>query len=462
MNINFDKGMKTLIIFVIASAILVTSQSTITTSLTSIISDFTVSSSTAQLTYSLFLLIMGVMIPLSAYFSRRFSVKHSLLGCVGVFIIGSVVSYLSPSIEVLIIGRIFQAIGAGLILPINQILLLKVLPEEKWQIGMGLIGLLLGITPALGPTIGGFITDAMGWRWIFLIFTILSIIIFVISLFIKYESEENLDYPLDIFSLITCIIAFMGIMLGFSNIADYGFSLIYVILPIIIGVICLILFVRRQKGLEYPLINLKVLTNKYFVWGTVFVSVLYFTMCGINILMPLFVQSVTLRSGTVSGLILLPGTLVMIVFNFVGPLLATKIGVRKVLIIASIFSIIGFGFMVTYNLDTSVNFMIVTQLIRCVGAGLGLTPAITWAMSMVSDDVEDATAVNNTSRQVVGAIGSAIVVVIMSLFAGGEIAHNIEAVSAFSLTSILMLILTVILLIIVILFIKNKEGIEKS
>ena len=363
MNINLDNGMKTLIVFVISSAILITSQSTITTSLTYIISDFAVSSSTAQLTYSLFLLIMGVMIPLSAYFSRRFSVKHLLIGCVGVFIIGSIVSYLSPSIEVLIIGRVLQAIGAGLILPINQILLLNVLPEDKWQIGMGLIGLLLGITPALGPTIGGFITDTMGWRWIFLIFTILAIIILVISLFVKYESKENHDYPLDVFSLITCIIAFMGIMLGFSNIADYGFSLIYVILPIIIGVICLILFVRRQKGLEYPLINLKVLKNKYFVWGTVFVSVLYFTMCGINILMPLFVQSVTLRSGTVSGLILLPGTLVMIVFNFVGPLLATKIGVRKVLIIASIFSIVGFGSMATYNLDTSVNFMIITQLI---------------------------------------------------------------------------------------------------
>ena len=233
-------------------------------------------------------------------------------------------------------------------------------------------------------------------------------------------------------------------------------------MPIIIGIICLILFVRRQKVLEYPLINLKVLKNKYFVWGTVFVSVLYFTMCGINILMPLFVQSVTLRSGTISGLILLPGTIVMIIFNFVGPLLATKIGVRKVLIIASIFSIIGFGSMITYNLDTSVNFMIVTQLIRCIGAGLGLTPAITWAMSMVSDDVEDATAVNNTSRQVVGAIGSAIVVVIMSLFAGGEITHNMESVSAFSLTSILMLILTVISLIIVILFIKNKEDIENE
>lgn len=155
----------------------------------------------------------------------------------------------------------------------------------------------------------------------------------------------------------------VGIMLGFSNIAEYGASILYVFAPIIIGVICLLVFVKRQYNIEHPLLNLTVLKNKYFVWGTLFSAVLYFTMCGLNVIMPLFVQSVAYHSATTSGLILLPGTIIMIVFNFVGPLLANKIGVRKVLIASCIFSIIGFGVMMTYTVNSSVEYMMLTQFL---------------------------------------------------------------------------------------------------
>ena len=327
---------------------------------------------------------------------------------------------------------------------------------------MGLMGFLVGIVPAMGPTMGGIIIDLYNWRVIFEFLAIITVVILILAIFlVKFELETE-DYPLDFPSLILSILFCVGLMIGFSNIAEFGFSLIHVILPISIGVITLIIFVKRQNIIEKPLINLKVLKNKYFVYGTVFAALLYFIMCGINVVVPLFVQNVAYYSPTESGLILFPAAIIMIVFNFISPVLADKIGIKPVLIASSIMNIFGLASMMTYNMNSSFEYLLVTQLIRGIGCGLGLSPAITWAMSVVAGDVEDATAINNTARQVIGAIGSSVTVVIMQILANGNITHNSVSVSSFSLTSLMMIMITVILLIITILFIKNKKDIVEG
>jgi EmrB/QacA subfamily drug resistance transporter len=456
MNENFDKGMSTLIVFIVAAAILSAAQSVVTTGISGIMADFNITSTTAQWIYSSFLLVLGVMIPLSAFFTRRFKIKTILLASLSLFLIGSLIAYIAPNIETLILARVIQAVGSGILLPITQIVLFKVIPEEKWQIYMGLFGFIIGIAPAIAPTAGGLIIDYVGWRSIFLIFAAaIAVLILIASVVVKLEFETG-HYPLDVSSLILCVLACVGIMLGFSNIAENGFDLIWVILPIVIGVISLVLFVKRQFGIETPLVDLHALKNKYFFFGTLFSALLYFTMCGLNVIMPLFVQRVAFHSATVAGLVLLPATLVMIVFNFVGPVMANKFGVRKVLILSCIFTIVGYLLMMTYKVDSSIEYMIVTQIIRAVGAGLGLMPAVTWTIAVVSGDVEDATAINNTVRQIIGAIGSAVAVVLMAIFAGGNVARNAASVAAFGQTSLVMAILAVVSLVIVIIYIKDE------
>ena len=456
MNENLDRGMSTLIVFIVAAAILSAAQSVVTTGISGIMADFNISSTTAQWIYSSFLLVLGVMIPLSAFFTRRFKVKTILLAALSLFLIGSLIAFIAPNIETLILARVIQAVGSGILLPITQIVLFKVIPEEKWQIYMGLFGFIIGIAPAIAPTAGGLIIDYVGWRSIFLIFAAaIAVLIVIASVVVKLEFETG-HYPLDASSLVLCVLACVGIMLGFSDIAENGFDLIWVILPIVIGVISLVLFVKRQFGIETPLLDLRALKNKYFFFGTLFSALLYFTMCGLNVIMPLFVQSVAFHSATVSGLVLLPATLVMIVFNFIGPLMANKFGVRKVLILSCIFTIVGYLMMMTYRVDSSIEYMVVTQIIRAIGAGLGLMPAVTWTIAVVSGDVEDATAINNTVRQIIGAIGSAVAVVLMAIFAGGNVARNAASVVAFGQTSLVMAILAVVSLVIVIIYIKDE------
>ena len=460
MNVNLDKNTIALIVFVIAAALLSTAQTVVTTGVVGIMSDFHISSTLAQWVYSSFLLVLGVMIPISAYIARRYKIRKILIISLVIFFLGTILAFIAPNIYILILARVIQGIGAGVLLPVTQIVLLKIIPKDKWQVYMGLFGFIIGVVPALAPTIGGYIIDTMGWRVIFLLFAIATLILIAVAvLFVKLEFETG-DYPLDIISLILSVLACVGLLLGLTNFADYGADLSNTIVPIIIGLISLVIFVYRQFNIESPLLDLRILIHKYYFFGTLFSSILYFTMCGLYVLMPLFVQGVCNESATTSGIVLLPATLVMIVFNFVGPLLAQKFGVRKVLILSCIFSVLGYYIMSTYTAATPLEYMVVTQIIRAIGAGLGLMPAVTWTLSVAKGNIEDATAINNTVRQIIGASGSAVAATLLTVFTGGYVAHNKITVGAFSQTSLFMAALCVISLVIVVLFI--KDGVEDT
>ena len=451
-----------MVLFILAASLVTIAQSIITTGVVYLMGDFSVSSTQAQWSYSAFLLVVGVMIPLSAYISRRFSARTIFFFSLTIFLLGSIICYFSTSLIVLIIGRVLQAIGNGIIMPYVQILLLRTIPEEKWQTYMGLYGLVVAIAPVVGSFIGGFVITLYGWRELFSFFTVATIIILVLGIFSVKDNTPSEDYPLDYLSVVLSVIGCSGVMLGFTNVADYGFTHYLVILPIIIGIITLILFVKRQSKLDKPLINLSILKNKYFLVGTTFICILFSCLNGCTALIPIFIQGVAYNSAIISASVLLPGGLMIIIFNIIGPLLTNRIGIKKVLIMGCIVSIMGFATMMFYTQDSSFEFMTITQSIRLIGAGLVLMPATTWTLTMVSDKVEDGTAVNNTLRQIFAAIGSSVVVVIVAVLAGGAIDHNIASVTAFNQTALILLVLHVVMLILTILFIDDKDKIENS
>ena len=460
MNVKLNSRMQLLVLFILAASLVTIAQSIITTGVVYLMSDFSVPSTQAQWSYSVFLLVVGVMIPLSAYISRRFTARTIFFFSLIIFLLGSVICYFSNSLIVLIIGRVLQGIGNGIIMPYVQILLLRTIPEEKWQTYMGLYGLVIAIAPVLGSFIGGFVITLYGWRELFSFFTVATIILLVLGIIFVKDNAPTEDYPLDFLSVVLSVIGCAGVMLGFTNVADYGFTHYLVILPIIVGIISLILFVKRQSKLENPLINLSILKNKYFLVGTTFICILFACLNGCTALIPIFIQGVAYNSAIISASVMLPGGLLIIVFNIVGPLLTNRIGIKKVLIMGCIFSIIGYATMMFYTQDSSFEFMTITQSIRLIGTGLALMPATTWTLTMVSDKVEDGTAVNNTLRQIFAAIGSSIVVVIVAVLAGGAIDHNTASVVAFNQTSLILLLLHVVMLILTIIYIDDKEKID--
>ena len=461
MNMKLNSKMQLLVLFTLATSLVTIAQGIITTGVVYLMSDFSVSSTQAQWSYSAFLLVVGVMIPLSAFISRRFNAKKIFFFSMTMFLLGSLICYISTSMNMLIIGRVIQAIGNGILMPYVQILLLRIIPEKKWQTYMGLYGLIIATAPVVGSFIGGFVITIYGWRTLFSFFTVSAIIVILSGLVFVKDTSPTKDYPLDYLSVVLSVIGCGGVMLGFTNVADYGFGHYLVIAPIIIGIIALILFVRRQPKLDKPLVNVSILKNKYFTVGTIFICILFFVLNGCTALVPIFIQGIAYNSAIISASVLFPGGILIIVFNFIGPVLTNRIGIKKVLIIGCILSIIGFATMMFYTQDSSFEFMMITQSIRYIGAGLALMPATTWALTMVSDKVEDGTAVNNTLRQIFAAVGSSVLVVIVAVLAGGSIEHNTASVTAFNQTSLIMLVLHIIMLILAIVYIDDKEKILK-
>ena len=460
-NIERDY-LKILFVFFLACSIIATSQSIVTTALVHIMNEFKVSSTMAQWSYSIFLLTLGVIIPLNAFISRRFNARTVYLFTTSSFILGSLICYFSWDMASLIIGRILQAIAYGIIMPYTQIILLKITPEDQWQMFMGIYGIAVAFTPVFGMILGGYIIDVFGWKNIFSVFLVLGLLILILGLiFVKLDFGCE-DYPLDIVSAILSFIGCFGVIFGFTNIAEYGLMSLYVLVPIIVGAISLVLFFRRQKAIENPLINISIFKNRYFTIGILILIMAYFMYNGCTALIPIFIQGIAGHNAITTSLIVLPGGIALIIFNFLGPYLTTKIGVKKVALAGIIFLLLGHASMVLFTRQTSILFMATSQFIRYVGFGLLFIPISTWALTMVPQNSEDGSTVYNTSREIAGSIGSSILVVITSYLAGGEIGQNAQSVASFSQTSIILVILSIIILITIVLFVKDKKDIVKK
>lgn len=460
---NIERNyLKVLFVFFIACSIIATSQSIVTTALVHIMEEFNVSSTMAQWSYSIFLLTLGVIIPLNAFISRRFKARTIYLFTTSCFIAGSLLCYFSWDMATLIIGRILQAMAYGIIMPYTQIILLKITPEEQWQMFMGIYGIAIAFTPVLGMILGGYIIDVFGWKNIFSLFFILGLVILVLGLiFVKIDFGRE-DYPLDILSAILSFIACFGIIFGFTSIAEFGLMNLYVLAPIIAGAISMVLFFKRQKAIDKPLINISIFKNRYFAIGIMILIMAYFMYNGCTALIPIFVQGIAGHDAITTSLIVFPGGIALIIFNFFGPYLTTKIGIKKVALAGIICLILGHTTMVFFTRQTSVIFMAISQFIRYVGFGMMFIPISTWALTMVPQNSEDGSTVYNTSREISGSIGSSVLVVITSYLSGGEVGQNALSVVSFSQTSIILVILSIIIFIIILLFVKDKTDIVEN
>lgn len=435
-------------------------QTILSTAVPVIMADLNINAGKAQWLTALYLLVLGVMIPPSAYLIRKYSTRILVNISMIVFTIGSLIGYLLPSFAGLLIARVLQAAGCGVLLPILSVAVFKVLPKEKWNMAMGIVGLAICICPVIGPTLGGILVDAYGWPSLFGILSILGIIITVLSIIFTTNISETEDSPLDFPSLILSILVCVGIIAGISNISSFSIANIMVWLPLIIGIVSTVIFVCRQNKLKSPLLQLSVFRVREFTMGTIMVSIVQFLSLGIVVVLPIFVQNVCGYSATISGFLVLPATILMAVCSLVGGTLADKFGIRLLAIVANILVVIGMGGMVFFSTSTSLLLMAVIQLFRCAGIGLILVTISTWSFTFVTDKIEDATAINNTLRQIAAAMGSAILAVIMTMVAGGTIDSSTNSVFAFRVTCMAGTILAIISLAISLVLVKTHG--EKS
>ncbi|MEG2339116.1 MAG: MDR family MFS transporter, partial [Clostridium sp.] len=351
--------------------------------LPTIMKDFNITPASGQWLTTVYMLVLGVMIPLTAYLVNRFTTRQLFITCVGVFSFGSAIALTGHSFEVLLFARVLQAIGAGILLPLLQVTVLTIFPPEKRGFAMSIVGVTIGVAPAIGPTLSGYLVDAYGWNSLFLVTLVLGILDLIVAVFFLKNIGKVSKLKFDIPSLIMSIVGFGGILVGFSNLGNYGLTSPKVLIPMILGVVTLYMFFRRQLILKEPLLEIRVFKNRRFTISTILVSIVYGSMMSATIIVPMYVQDIRGYSALTSGLLILPGAIIMLLFNPIAGKVLDKYGGRILFIVGMTLLLIGnLGFIL---LDESISLMFLTVAygFRMLGVSCLLMPLTAWGVKSI-------------------------------------------------------------------------------
>ena len=361
-----------LIISGIATSILATAM---TTALPSLAEYFEVSTSIGQWVTSGYSLAMGMVVPLTAFLITRFPTKKLYMTGIGSFIVGLLLSIFSGSFGFMMVGRVLQACGNGILISAAQVIILSVYPAEKKGTMMGTYGLATTAAPIIAPTVAGLMIDAFGWKSIFYLVLAIMLVSFVISGIVFEDVLEIEDKKFDVLSFVESIFAFGGITLGIGNISSFGMVSMQAGVPLLIGVVACVFFVIRQCGLGKPFLDVKILCNWNYAVSVISSMVLYLVMMGSSVMMPLYA------------------------------LMASNIGMffltRKTPLIVA----------------ASLN------MLRNISIGGLMMPLLTWGTSNVDfKKMADATSLLTSFRTIAGSIGSAVFVGIMTVVSAKSVA----------------------------------------
>lgn len=401
-----------IIITVIASTMMSTA---LTTALPTMIAEFNVSVTTGQWLTSGYSLAMGIVMPLTAFLITQFPTKKLYLTAVGLFIVGLAVAVIAPNFPVLMVGRILQACGNGILSAMAQVILLTIYPTEKRGSIMGWYGLSVGAAPVIAPTIAGILVDHSGWRVIFYAVIVIMVLSFIVANVVFKNVLETRKKQFDTLSFVISGVAYAGITIGVGNIGTYAFVSVSVLLPIVVGALAMALFAYRQFHQDDPFLNLRVLSHHTFTISLIGSMLLYFSMMGSSIILPLLVQSVRGFSATTSGLVTLPGSLAMTILSPFAGKIYDKFGMRKLFIIGSLALVISNLSMGFVTLSSSLVLIAALNVIRSLAIGCLMMPLITWGMKDFAPEMmAHGTALLTSLRTIAGAIGAAIFVSLMN------------------------------------------------
>lgn len=370
-----------------------------------------------------FTMTCALMIPMTAFLIQRFSVRRLFLMAMGAFFAGSLLLGSNLAFPLVLSGRILQALGAGVMAPLAQVFLLQSFPKERRGTAMGMMGLVIAAAPALGPVLAGLTVDRFGWYWIFRGVALCAAIVLLAAWFVLQKESRQKGLTLDVTSLLLSCLGFGGLLYGFSTIPDTGVLSLPVLLSLAMGGVGLYLLVRRQDALDSPFLDFRVIRVPTFRRAILLTMVANASVAGGTVLVPIFAQNVCQHSATASGIIMAPGAIMLgLLSPFVGKIFDKK-GPRSL-------NMVGFTFLTLGNLGfcflaPTWSVVIITTLytVRMMGVAMNNAPLMTWAMSDLSDAMTPhGVSLFNTLRQIAGALGTALMVMVLRLTeqAGGN------------------------------------------
>ncbi|MDA3723127.1 DHA2 family efflux MFS transporter permease subunit [Staphylococcus aureus] len=417
-NFIFGEGVsrgKILAALLFGMFIAILNQTLLNVALPKINTEFNISASTGQWLMTGFMLVNGILIPITAYLFNKYSYRKLFLVALVLFTIGSLICAISMNFPIMMVGRVLQAIGAGVLMPLGSIVIITIYPPEKRGAAMGTMGIAMILAPAIGPTLSGYIVQNYHWNVMFYGMFIIGIIAILIGFvwfkLYQYTTNPKADIPGIIFSTI----GFGALLYGFSEAGNKGWGSVEIETMFAIGIIFIILFVIRELRMKSPMLNLEVLKFPTFTLTTIINMVVMLSLYGGMILLPIYLQNLRGFSALDSGLLLLPGSLIMgLLGPFAGKLLDT-IGLKPLAILGIAVMTYATWELTKLNMDTPYMTIMGIYVLRSFGMAFIMMPMVTAAINALPGRLAShGNAFLNTMRQLAGSIGTAILVTVMT------------------------------------------------
>lgn len=402
-------------VMLISAFVAILNQTLLNTALPSIMRELNINESTSQWLVTGFMLVNGVMIPLTAYLMDRIKTRPLYLAAMGTFLLGSIVAALAPNFGVLMLARVIQAMGAGVLMPLMQFTLFTLFSKEHRGFAMGLAGLVIQFAPAIGPTVTGLIIDQASWRVPFIIIVGIALVAFVFGL-VSISSYNEVKYTkLDKRSVMYSTIGFGLMLYAFSSAGDLGFTSPIVIGALIISMVIIYLFIRRQFNITNVLLNLRVFKNRTFALCTISSMIIMMSMVGPALLIPLYVQNSLSLSALLSGLVIMPGAIINGIMSVFTGKFYDKYGPRPLIYTGFTILTITTIMLCFLHTDTSYTYLTVVYAIRMFSVSLLMMPINTTGInSLRNEEISHGTAIMNFGRVMAGSLGTALMVTLMS------------------------------------------------
>lgn len=430
----------------------VLNQTLLSPALPAIMQDLSIDATTVQWLTSGYSLVEAVIIPLSAYLIGRFSTRQLFITAFVIFTAGSLSAAIAPNFGVLLLGRILQALCTGMAMPMVFTVILLIFPREKRGTAMGVIGLIIGFAPAIGPSLAGLLVDTVGWRALFAIVTALSVVVVIVSIFSLKNYGDFTRTKFDTLSVVLSSTGLVCILYGLSTFSTSE-NLAITGALILLGIILVGLYVRRQLTLPDPMLKVSILKTRKYAIAVIVIVIVEAALMGTGVITPLYIQGVRGYSATMSGVAMLPGAVLGAILGLVSGRLFDRFGVRKVVIPGVIVALLGGAALALLAIDSEFLFIMLAYTVLMAGLQFTMTPLNTWGVNSLDNSViQHAQSLSNTLNQVAASLGTALLVSISAL--APLVAPNASALEqsylgnhlAFCTTAIIMVIAGAVIL----------------
>ncbi|MFC6260700.1 DHA2 family efflux MFS transporter permease subunit [Levilactobacillus fujinensis] len=385
------------------------SETSLNIALPQLMAQLNVSTATVQWLVTGYMLMVGIVLPLSSILTKWFTTRQVILFALVDFTVGAIISASAPGFGVLLFGRMVQGIATGLILPLMFTVAMQIFPPYKLGAAMGMVGLVIMFAPAVGPTLAGIVLGVASWRWIFWLFVPFLVIAFVFAVTSLKNIAKVTRPKVDFLSIILSTIGFGSLVLGVSMASDRGWGSAIVIGALIVGILVLAWYTHRQLTMEKPILNLRAFAIPGFRIGAVLVMINFGIILSAMYLLPMYIQKGLLVPVALTGVIMFPGGVMNAVVSAVSGRLYDQVGAQMPARIGFIISMVGALMLALTSSATAIWYIILAHVILMIGAPLAMSPSQTHGLNALTGPIAaDGSAIMNTLQQIVGAISTAI------------------------------------------------------